>query len=111
MMTMDERVEAAAIAYDPIGWRMTDDVGREQRKRYIRNGIAAGVPELHGSEPTHWLAPMEATGEMRKSIAFGRYTTTSYGGEENTFDYISEENAAEIFIDMRDDYLGKGDDK
>lgn len=50
-----------------------------------------------------WIAPWEATAEMKKEIAFG-YTSNSSGGEDS-FDYISEENVVEIFAAMRTAFL------
>jgi len=37
---------------------------------------------------------------MTSAMAFGAYTTLSYGGEDNSFEYFSSDNAAEVWRDM-----------
>lgn len=46
------------------------------------------------------LVPKEATPKMKECVAFGDYTTTSYGDEYSTFDYFSEDNAADVWSSM-----------
>lgn len=109
MTTMDERVEATCIALDPK-WAEENESVRTKARIFFSEILAAAFPELHGDKPTHWLAPMEATAAMQKAVAFGEYITTSFGDEHYTFDYVSGDNAADIFVGMRDAYLGKGDE-
>ena len=51
-------------------------------------------------------AMREPTGAMAKAGA-GAELTTSYGGEYNTFDYLSGENAADVWRDMIDAALNQ----
>lgn len=48
-----------------------------------------------------WLAEgLEPTDAMTRAVAYGRYTSFSYGGNENGFEYVSEDDAARLLIDM-----------
>ena len=99
-MNLDERID-----------RMVDklwDLDVEVANGRMRRALEVGFPELFSDPPTHWLAPMEATEGMREAVAYGSYTTFSYGGDTNSFDYFSADNASEVFADMRDAYLKAG---
>ena len=114
MMTMDERVEAAARAIaiahgtdpdqearglthavadrgDGIPALISDHRGKLWEMWIVdaRAALAAAFPELSGDKPTHWLAPMEATEGMM---------AVSYGACD-----------PEDWARARDAYLGKGD--
>jgi hypothetical protein len=92
-MTMDERVEAAAragLAHRGLDWDITTPEWRKEFQTQFSVALAAAFPELHGDKPTHWLAPMEATEDMRDAMADQMGSRAEWGA-------------------ARDAYLGKGD--
>lgn len=60
------------------------------------------VPRLESvlRENGYVIVPVEPTEGMVKAVAYGDYLTTSYGGEYNTFDYFSEDNARDVWRAM-----------
>jgi hypothetical protein len=48
------------------------------------------------------VVPREPTPDMVSAVAWGDYTTFSYGGGTNDFTYFSAENAADVWRAMID---------
>lgn len=51
------------------------------------------------------MAVREPDESVKKKLAFNDYTTFSYGGDKNSFDYLSEDNVAEFSRDLIDAIL------
>ncbi|MEP0323285.1 hypothetical protein [Bauldia litoralis] len=71
MTDMQDRIERAARQlyedYDeslgPVAWEELPDGDREGWRGTVQSVMSAAFPELFDT-PTHWIAPMEITGEM-----------------------------------------------
>lgn len=98
-MTMLERAAVALMnrqrkshGLPPIGAEMFDAEETEYAKELSRAVL---------------LAVREPSNEVQRELAHGDYTTTSYGGEHNTFDYLSEDGVAEFSRDLIDAILSE----
>jgi len=126
MMTMDERVEAAARVIRPDWFVYVGPDGesglanypgqtarmQESARQVAREALAVAFPELYGDKPG-WIAPWEATDGMYKSaleFALIRMEEAGVDGLSPWKDYPPIRGTTEgMFAAMRDAYLGKGD--
>lgn len=100
-MTMDERVEAAARAYDPDAFAETaSEALRRATRQHVREILAAAFPELHGDQPKGWIAPWDPTDKM--------CLATTAGAADEVSDALRWDVEHE-WKSLRDAYLGKGD--
>ncbi len=87
---------------------MAVNLHRYEWNRWVRDGVPPEEQHWMGaaracltalSEAGWVVVPREATEKMKDAGAFGP-TTMSYGGDTNTFDYISEDDAAHLWSAM-----------
>ena len=112
-MTMDERIEVVARVYDPQAFNPLPghepgkcsmcDENRDYARKKAREFLAAGVPELSGDKPTHWLAPTLLRERVDTVLEkFGADEASGYRSHDRQY-------ALDMLRPVRDAYLGKGD--
>ena len=72
-MTDAERIEAGARVicgkmWSPLDFATVSEMSREMYRNLVLDILRAGYPELHAEPPTHWLAPIEPTGDIARAI-------------------------------------------
>ena len=65
-MTDEQRIEAAArVLCRAMFLRVPAEDDLQNFMSHARDILRAAYPELHPDKPSHWLAPWEASDEMR----------------------------------------------
>jgi len=81
----------------------------EKASRAVEDALASDDNHPDDIAKAVLMAIRDPDDLVKKKLAFGDYTTFSYG-DEDSFDYLSEENVAEFSRDLIDAILTENTD-